>query len=63
MSVGAPTASDYQRSAHREDCKLTVMTKRKKTFFPEIKRVILGYEYVETPKDYQNHQFLVEPPK
>jgi hypothetical protein len=26
--------------------------KRKKTLFPEIKRVILDYEYVETPKGF-----------
>jgi len=50
--VGAPTAIDCHRSAQREDCKFTVMTKRKKTFFSEIKRVILDYEYVETPKGF-----------
>jgi len=50
--VEAPNAIDCQHSAQREDCKFTVMTKRKKTFFPEIKRVILDYEYVETPKGF-----------
>jgi hypothetical protein len=31
---------------------LNFLMKRKKTLFPEIKRVILDYEYVETPKGF-----------
>jgi len=65
--VEAPTAIDCHRSAQREDCKFTVMTKkkskiprslekkiqeRKKTFPSEIKSVILDNEYVETPKGF-----------
>jgi len=50
--VEAPTAFACQRLAQRENCKFTVMAKRKKTLFPEIKRVILDYEYVETPKGF-----------
>jgi len=40
------------RLSENEKEVLNFLMERKKTFFPEIKRVILGYEYVETPKGF-----------
>ena len=40
------------RLSENEKEVLNFLMERKKTFFPEIKRVILDYEYVETPKGF-----------
>jgi len=40
------------RISENEKEVLNFLMERKKTFYPEIKRVILDYEYVETPKGF-----------
>jgi len=40
------------RLSENEKEVLNFLMERKKTFFPEIKRLILDYEYVETPKGF-----------
>jgi hypothetical protein len=40
------------RLSENEKGVLNFLMERKKVFFPEIKRVILDYEYVETPKGF-----------
>ncbi len=40
------------RLSENEKGVLNFLMERKKAFFPEIKRVILDYEYVETPKGF-----------